>query len=250
MLNQLLARCGLNRTEQVVFSALLERGPNLASRLSKSCGVKRPTVYAALDALVELGLVSKERRRAGTFFRAIAVDSIAKVLEGHARRKFESVSEASAALDLHLKSLPKRERWAVAGFEIGTLESPEAVYIHLEEVLHRGDFSAVFNPQDIPPDQLNGVVRRFLQNTAVSKPQIREIAVAGPTTDWYRRNIRNPNHQVKEVSNASVLADVILVGGDIVTSIYEEGSELALRIHEPHLYQTLMTVFDLLWRSL
>ena len=251
MLQNLFSKCGLNSTEQELLIALLQRGAASAAELAKLTSIKRPTVYAALDGLYDRGLVVKERLRTRTVFRPMSSSSIPKLLERQAKSDYDRVREATHLLAEQLLEIPTKDRFSIGGFKLSTIESSKAVYAHLEEVLNLGDFSAVFDPQLIPKEQLKTTVKGFLENTSITQPAIREIAVSGPATDWYRKNIRNRNHILKEIpKNNLVLSDMILVGGEVVISNYQVNSELAVRIREPNLYRTLMTMFDLVWRSL
>ena len=251
MFANLFWKCGLNQTEGAVLLALLERGSSSAAQLAKASSLKRPTVYAALDSLYASGLVFKERSRSRTIFRAMSPQNIPKLLERNAKAEFDSVREAATLLGEQCKNFAVKERLSFGGFELSTIESSKAVYTHLGEVLHRGDFSAIFNPQLIPKEQRETTVLEFLESAAEKRPHIREIAVSGPATNWYRKNIRNKNHLLREIRpKEAVFSDIILVGGEVVISNYQINSELALRIKEENLYRTLMTMFDMLWESL
>ncbi len=251
MLGNLLQRCGLNQSEQDVLIVLLLQGPLPAARIARASRLKRPTVYAALNNLMDLGLVMREKRGSLRSFRSVSRQAVPNILERQAARQFEEVRTTASLLAAELKSLPEPGGMNVGGFKIGTIDSSEAVYAHLEEVLNRGDFAAIFDPQLIPEEQRQGVVKRFLENTAKSRPRIREIATKGPATTWYKKHIRNRNHEVKELPPTfAIRSDVILLDGEVVVSNYEVNSELAVRIQEPNLYTTLLTMFDLIWERL
>src|SRR5262245_57912940 len=56
---QLLADAGLTPSEIAVYRAGITHGPQSAGELAKRTGIKRPTVYHALDLLLQKGLASK-----------------------------------------------------------------------------------------------------------------------------------------------------------------------------------------------
>lgn len=251
MLQNLLQTCGLNSTEQEVFLHLFERGESIASVMAKQLQLKRTTVYAALDALVHLGIVSRKKRGATSYFSCLAPDMVAKVLEGRAREQFEDVHSATRLLQTHLKELlPKKQDFGA--FEISTFESMEAVYQQLEETLISGDFTSFFNPQlAIKSERYKTLVKNFLKSTANTKANIREIMVAGPMTDWYKSHVNNPNHQIKEMDTSTLFfSDIILVNDYVIFNSYDPKNEVGIKIHEKHLHQSLLTLFNWMWERI
>ncbi len=251
MLQNLLQTCGLNSTEQEVFLHLFERGESIASIVAKQLHLKRTTVYAALDALVHFGVVSRKKRGATSYFSCLAPDMVAKVLEGRAREQFEDVHNATRLLQTHLKELlPKKQDFG--GFEISTFESMEAVYQQLEETLVSGDFTSFFNPQlAIKSERYKNLVKNFLKSTANTKANIREIMVAGPMTDWYKSHVNNPNHQIKEMDKSALFfSDIILVNDYVIFNSYDPKNEVGIKIHEKHLHQSLLTLFNWMWERI
>lgn len=251
MLENLLATCGLNKTEQKVLMALVRRGSGIASIIAKQTGVKRPTVYAALDSLIRFGLVTSEKRSGVNYFDVIALRLIPKVLENHAKIQFNDVKGALKAMPQELSKFAIKEKFELAGFEIRTMESIEAVYAQLEDSLLGGDFCAIFNPQVAIKGQIKDIVINFLKETAKTRPRIREIAVAGSTTDWYKSYIRNPNHIVKELPSAQKFpTDMILLKGSVILSHYELRNALSIKITHQEFYQSMMTMFEMTWASI
>jgi sugar-specific transcriptional regulator TrmB len=237
--------------EQKVFLHLFERGEGIASVVAKQLQVKRTTVYAALDALVHFGIVTRKKRGSTSYFNCLPPEMVAKVLEGRAREQFEEVHSATRLLQTHLKELlPKKQDFGA--FEISTFESMEAVYQQLSQTLISGDFNAFFNPQiAIPNERLKNLVKDFLQATAQSKANIREILVAGPTTDWYKSQVKNPNHQIKEIAKeSSFLSDIILVNDYIILNSYDPKKEVGIKIREKYLHESLLTLFNWMWERI
>lgn len=249
--SDLFVRCGLNRTEAAVLEKLIGEGPSFASRVAKSCDIKRPTAYAALENLVKAGLVVKDIRRGGTSFSAADAALIPKLLEDEAKKRYESVRQSASRVESMLKQLPKQTPRKIGSYEIRSLQSAAAIIQQLEKALMSGDFVALFNPQCIPDRVLKTTATKYLKSTAISKPHIREIAVSGPHTDYYTSLIGNENHIVKRLPKGTdILSDVILYDGNIVVSHHDAGKELALHIREERLYRTLRTIFELLWQSI
>jgi sugar-specific transcriptional regulator TrmB len=251
MLDDLLSICGFSQREQVVLGALLEHGPSGAGALAKRTALKRPTVYAVLEGLIAAGFVERTKRERRLRFSAIAPAMLPQVIESRARHRFEQVQEASKLMGERLQEMTRPAPHGLGGFEIATLESNEAVYIQLLDTLLGGDYSAIFNPQLTLAGEGTRHVADFLKRTAQTKPHIREIIVSGPRAEWYKKNIRNENHLVKEINRAQKIAtDMIFISGHVVLSHYGAQKEMAIKISHAGYYQSMMAVFEMLWESL
>lgn len=242
--------CELNDTERTVFLALFTGGPAPASNLAKVTGLKRPTVYAALDGLDSRGLVSSVKRKGTTQYRLIPLDQISRTLETRARQRYEQVQQASAGLVQKLGELERKQRVRFGAYDVTVIESLEGIYAHLASMLESGDFSAIFNPQTAAAGEGKAVVEEFLQRTAKSRPRIRELAVPGPAAEWYRKSIRNKRHEVKLLpKGASLTSDIIVGSNAVLICHYEAKRDLGIRIEHEEFARSMREVFELLWRA-
>ena len=248
MLDELLHNCGMTRSERQVLLELIHLGSATAAPLAKRLEMKRSTLYGILDSLVTLGLVTKERSGSATRFSAISTDLIPEVLENHAQRKYEAVQSAARLLPTYFQEIASSTEHNIGGFEITRIDSVELVYTELEQTILSGDFCAIFNPQTACVGRAREVMLRFLKKASVSKPHIREIAVSGPATEWYKDNISNKNHLVKELPAATdLLSDIILSNGLAFITHYEPKQEKSIKIVHPVFFRSMMVVFDKLW---
>ncbi len=67
---EVLEQLGLSHHESKIYVSLLEQGPQIVSSIQKNTGIHRPTVYQALRALKERGLVATSQRGKRSFFVA------------------------------------------------------------------------------------------------------------------------------------------------------------------------------------
>lgn len=247
----LLKTCGLNATEQQVFECLLKRGKSLASVIAKSAHLKRPTVYAALSNLQQYGLVLSQKTKGGTYFSLIDLHQIPQVLDDAAEQKYNEVRRAAQLLGHQLNRIKSDHPIELGGFDVTQIETIEGVYAQLEEALMGGEFSSVFNPQlALSSDRARKIVKRFLDNTAKTKPHIREFVVPGPLADWYKSQVKNPNEQIKELPLDSPFnSDMIFVNQSVFIMHYQPDQPVAIRMRHPEFYQSMMTLFDLLWEK-
>lgn len=252
MLENLLSTCGLNLTEQKILFFLLERGWQPAALIAKGTGIKRPTIYAALNNLERLTLVHSKRKQSTTHFTAASPELIPQILQHQAQEKFNEVKTATHLLGPQLQSLVREELRDFGSFEIVSFESLPAFYAQLEDALMGGSFAAIFNPQlALIPETLPSV-KKYLQSTAKTRPLIREIAVAGPMAKWYQSQIRNPNHKLKILpKETAIFEDIIMLKDSVVICDYSKNKpSSAVKITQRRFYETMMTIFNLLWSTL
>jgi hypothetical protein len=92
------------------------------------------------------------------------------------------------------------------------------------------------------------IVKRFLKQTARTKPEIRELVVPGPKSDWYIKEISNPRHEVRTLpKDASILSDLILFKSSVLVTNYTEQSARSVLIEDVSFSHSLKGVFELLW---
>lgn len=251
MINNLLNTCGLNDTEQKVFLYLISRGGSIASIISRQVQLKRPTVYAALENLVKIGLIAKQKQDRVNYFVPVNPQVIPRIFEEKAEREYEEMKMASKLLRKQLQAMSQNQ--AILNphtFENVTYHSIDSVYIELEDALLGGDFCSVFNPQVSLVGRFKTIVEDFLIETSKTKPHIREIIVAGPEAEWYKSKIKNKNHIYREISpKVKVVSDFLLSNKQVFLLDYSTHNELAIRItHEKH-FQTFMAIFEMLWNN-
>lgn len=249
MLQNLLATCGFNDTEQKILLRLSSHGESIASLIAKQVGVKRTTVYAALESLSHYGVVGKQQRKTVTYFSMVPPEMFARIVDRHAKETFEELHETSQLLAPALRQITK-PKLDFGVFSITTFESIEAVYAQLEDALLGGDFYSIFNPQLALQGKFKPLVQSFLEHTSKTKPKIREIVVPGPLADWYLSHIKNPRHDVRVLSkNSAIFSDIILVKGSVILNHYDPAQETCIKITEKNFYRSMQTVFEELWEG-
>ncbi len=242
----------LTDTELQMLELLTARGSLSAGRLAKLSGIKRPTVYAALESLSNLGLVITHRNKGVSHFTSHAPHIIERLLSEQAERKLKTEKVFAASLGSRLSQVQQLGPQKIAGYEVSSLDTPELVSVLLEEALLKGNYSAIFNPQVVLRGTTRELVQRTLKSSLKSKPVIRELCTPGPAFDWYKKEIRNPRHQLRALTQAGtsgIETDMIFIDGAVVLLNYEPSGELAIRIRQPQLYRTMNAIFELLWTS-
>jgi len=252
MLEELLSRLGLSESERHVLQLLLERGPLPAGVAAKLLRMKRPTVYFALEKLSEQGLVSKKVESRAVRFQALPPDQLCSLLHDTIRRRYE---EAAGTLRLLLPALqslaPPSSHGRFGSYEIQAFESAEALFRAVDQGLQGAEYRSIWNPQIAGVGAGKDVMKRFLRRSNDLQIPLKDIVVAGPISNWYRRQIRNPAHEVREIpENSGICSDITITDGSIILAHYSRGEELAIRIRQQTFHDTIRAVFDAWWQGL
>lgn len=107
MLKSVLQKIGLTDKDAEVYLACLEMGTQPASVIAKKAGLKRPTTYLILEALVKRGLVSEYTGTSVKFFTAVSPDYLLNYIEKQKRDLTQHQRELQEYLpQLHSLSNP------------------------------------------------------------------------------------------------------------------------------------------------
>jgi len=145
--------CGLTGTEQQILEVLSVYGQMLAGSVARKTGIKRPTIYAALNKLIDEGFVIKIVRKQGTFFRLVDPEVIKNMLALEAKSQYEGKLQAIDELAGFFKSKKSLQKQSISGFEISTIKKTELVYYELASAFKSNKrIKAFFNPQLVMTD--------------------------------------------------------------------------------------------------
>ena len=244
--------CGLTPTEYEVFHHLLTRGPRSAGVIARAIGIKRSTVYSALQMLERQNLVRRTSSKGVAEFTPIHPDEIAPILFNQARANFEKMLASIELIKPRLEQYKPHQTIHAGKLEINHVDHSKDYYHLIEKYVLKHDFCALWNPQvSIADDVKRGKVKAFLELTAKKKNKVQEILARGPMTDWYCENIRNANHEVRLLDEDDAgLADIMVVGDVTIMSLNTSGNESALELIHPD-YATFMRWFFFnLWNRL
>ena len=249
LLNSLNA-AGLSETEAIVLEGLIYSESMTAGALAKRIKLKRPTVYAALDSLSEKGLVHKKMSPKAQVYSSIPGNSIVSKLYADHQQKVTLFKDATDAIKAIFAELPQKKKRNVDGFELETVTSEKGIYEYLYTSLTSEPFSAIFDPALLTP-KARKIVIKFLEETEKTKNEIREIVRNGSAFNWYKKQIKNPNHLIKPApANWEIDCDLIISREKITLISYDEKQGNALRVLHKPFASILRSMFELVWESL
>lgn len=250
MLKQTLSDLNFSINEQKIIECLSFGTTLSASVIAKHCNIKRPTTYLAIENLIENGYVNRIKKGYTSLFSLIDADLLTTLLENRAERNYSKTKNACVDLKKYLakNNLPKKSN----KFEIQTIQSEDAVYEQLLNVISQNNFDGIFNPQVLFKTLENkSKIKSFLEQTEIKKTKIREILVSGKETDWYIKKINNPNHICKIITKeVSIESDTIITDDFVIISHYSKADDVAIKITHQAYVLSQKNIFNLLWNLL
>lgn len=245
---KLLTECGLKPSEALIMTHLFATEAASAGRIARQLKLKRPTVYLALEGLVEQGLVQKRVSPKTLLFSSIPLAETIKRLRHSADVRHREIKSATESLTQLAQTLPSKRTRTIQGFEIDSVTGEKGVYEYMYSALTETSFCGAFDPSALT-SKAKKVTLDFLSQSAERKTPIREFVRNSSEFTWYKRHITNPNHHVKPTPRAwTVPCDLIITERYLMVTSYQGAQESGLRIwHEP-LVTLLREWFDRLWQ--
>lgn len=249
---------GLNGTETKLLFYLLSHGPRSAGILAQTLKIKRTTVYSALDGLIALQLVSKEKVGGKMVYVPAPAEQVPKILLKKAELEYERSKDAVSSLQTRLEGLDKTHSVVFGGFEIQRIQSTADFLKILDQHVFTKDFCAIWDPRSsLYSETVKSHLSRFLEKTSRRKNHIWEVIPAGPKSRWYMDNIRNENHQVRIIppdpsdrSDHSSLAEIIIADNLVIVPLKVPYNESTLLIKSDSFAHFMRWVFKSLWNAL
>ncbi len=105
VLYRVLMDFGFTEKQAKVYLAFLELGPSPIQKVIKKTLYSRPTVYAIVDELVELGFIIKHSNHRNVIFEAISPDDLVDILIEREKQKIQENTRFIESLLPELKEI-------------------------------------------------------------------------------------------------------------------------------------------------
>jgi len=244
----ILIQAGLSEEQAQIYQALLERGPQRASDLTKWVGLKRGLVYKVLEQLENMGLALKSEGK-GT----VAVFSPAhpSLLLSNIERKEKEIALTKEALTSSLGAFSSKYNLIAGKPNVQFFEGKEGIIKVLNdtltiskgsEICAYGDLESIMKYiPDINEEYSNrreklGIKKRgFL----LDNPKVREMVKIYHTDVTENKFIR---YNVPEMETIMQIYE-----NKISYITLKENSMIGVIIEDPFIYKMQKAIFDHFW---
>ncbi|OGJ17647.1 hypothetical protein A3K73_03620 [Candidatus Pacearchaeota archaeon RBG_13_36_9] len=237
-----LKEVGLTENETKVYTACLELGSSLASKIAERCAIYRTITYDILNSLIEKGLVSyfiKENRK---YFHAISPDALTKYLEEKERIIKEQMETIKPLIE-QLKKMksPKKEAYSIEVFA-----GKEGFKTLLEDILKENKDYRMIGYEALGIHLIEYFFIHWQKRRI--KQKIKRYIIAKEK----RRSEIEKNKQLTDVKylpdTHEIPTSVLIYGNKSILFLPLENDFVAVRIESQKIAESFNTYFDLLWK--
>jgi sugar-specific transcriptional regulator TrmB len=242
--NGLLLELGLTKTEADLYRAGLVRSPASATDLARKTGIKRPTVYHALETLMQKGLAAKKGSGARLAFSMAPPSTLKSLVD----RQIDKLEERKASIDRLAPLLAAQA--SAAKVDVAHYEGVEGVRAVVEEALYcRSRRWEIIAPKENFFAQFDKDYARYFletrQRRGISARSLWEKGLPRHALSEQEQRMRDPRWLPDAVKGAFKSLLILFDDKVAIISSYDALSAILIRSEEVH--ATFKAMFEALW---
>lgn len=238
---ELLQELGLSAKESQTYLSLLQLGQATVVQVSRSTGLKRPTVYLVLDELIKHGYAATVLHEKKKIYIALPPERLQDAFE----RKRE-------ALQNLLPQLSALYNTKIAKPAVQLFEGSKAIIGVYENIVKSGEkeILSFFSPEIVSSkaDESFKLFARMLKDNPRIKS--REMIYTKNKEHSYLKNVRKlPNHEARFVAEKTAFFTDNIIWLDKI-AIFSHEKDFTLVIQSKDVVNTFRSLFELAWRGI
>lgn len=251
MTNALLKKFGLTENESNIYLFLLEFGESIASLIGKRLGIKRVTVYPALESLLKKGLIQSFAKNKVAYFEAVSPEELVNICKERVAVELSRQKQAEAILPALKKIQEKREKpiLEVKG-KIKYYQGLEAVKRLIDETLEEGNKEQLcFGLNKYHTDHLWDEWKNYTKKRASIGMNVRSIQPDTKPAKEYKKRDQNELRETRLVPHKKFPAHCeINIIGDMIALFTAHGDQpTGTKIYNKDMAEVLRSLFELAW---
>ncbi|MFC1623034.1 TrmB family transcriptional regulator [Patescibacteria group bacterium] len=245
-IKDVLKNIGLTETESTIYLAGLPYDCVGVSELEKQTGVKRTTIYHAMNTLMQKGLASKKGTESKFVFSMTRPNNIRRMIDGEIDKLKDKKSEVLKIIPLLNEQVSKKEE----SFKISHYEGAEGVKLVVDEALYcKSRQWDIIAPYKNFFSEFDKKYARYFMDTRNSNG-IKTRSLWENGTGWralsiHDINTRNPRFLPNEMTEK--FKSVIIIFDDKVAIISSAKELSAVLIQSGETHETFEAMFEGLW---
>lgn len=236
-----LIKFGYTEKEAAVYIATLELGSGTPLEISKKSGVKRPTTYIILEALVDKGFIIRSLKEKTQIFTAQPPQKILNSLT-EKLTAFKNLLPRLAAIHNLEKAKPK-----IIIFE--GEDAPDQAY---EDIIlkHKGELLFISSISEVYK-RYPRTIKMFERKPKNKNFSAREILFDEPIAKTYAKKNQKQFHQIRFLSSANkpTGSDIGIFGNKILISSLQD-EIFIISIEDKKIAQITKLLFEQIWKNL
>jgi sugar-specific transcriptional regulator TrmB len=250
-MNEIFERLKCSPTQARLYLLLLELGPSIASMLSKRAGIKRVTVYGALEGLVQKGLVEMFHKNNVSYYQACDPEVLSNLLD----LQLEEEQQFNHRAHKKIKDLKKVQQKSekdiieVKGF-IRYYQGRDAVRTLIQENLklpHKTQYCIGLSGYHAL--HFAGEWKNYIQSRVKMGMKVYSIQADTEIGREYQSRDKNELRETRLISSQKVpdQGELNIIGDRIILYTSEENEEVGVKIINKKIAKILKKLFELAW---
>lgn len=244
-----LEKLGLTPTESSIYLSGLTQGECDIQTLLRATGIKRPTLYHALETLMQKGLVVKRGSERKRLFAMSDPNQLGRLLD----RKVEELTAQKDLLGQIVVSLTeKMPKQDLKGMEVSHFEGVEGVKTVIEEALYcKARNWSILAPRKNVFSEMTREYNAYYLRTRAQRG-IRARTLWEKETAHLGRLLTKDEIEQREprylpASFTGKFASIILLFDDKIALIHPAPAPSAHLIRSIDIHRLLLAIFDGIW---
>lgn len=251
MIESFLIKFGLAKNEAEIYLFLLEYGESIASMIGKRLGIKRVTVYPAMESLIKKNLINPYQKNKVTYFEAVSAEELVDVCKRKVAKEVELQKQAEAVLPVFKKLENKRLKPVIElKGKIKYYQGLEAVKQLIDETLEEGQKEQLcFGLNKYHTDNLWNEWKAYTKKRASIGMNVRSIQPDTKPAIEYKKRDKDELRETKLVPCKKFPAHCELnIIGDMIALFTSHGEQpTGTKIYNKDMAQVLRSLFELAW---
>jgi len=253
MINTFFKKFGLTKNEQDIYLYLLENGNSIASMIAKRLGIKRVTVYAALETLEKKNLLNSFQKNDVSYFESVSPDEILNICNRQVEKDLELKKQAEKAI-LELKKLENKQIKPVFEVQgkIKYYQGLDAVKKLINETLDEGPKEQLcFGLNKYHADHLWDDWKVYTKKRASIGMNVRSLQPDTKPAKEYKKRDKDELRVTKLIPNKKFPAECELnIIGDMIAIFSSHGEEpTGMKLYNKDIARTFKSLFELGWEK-
>ncbi|MFH1608816.1 MAG: helix-turn-helix domain-containing protein [Patescibacteria group bacterium] len=243
----ILIQAGLSGEQAQAYQALLEKGPQRASDLSKWTGIKRGLIYKVLEQLESMSLVSK---KGGTGTVAVFSPSHPSLLLSNIERKEKEVALTKEMLTSSIGSLSSKYNLITGKPNVQFFEGEDAIEKITGDYPENETEIRQWIDINLANKEIQEKFKEYLEKRIKKGISKRMILPNNQKSEEYAKNAIEMT-KIRIEKNIQNLPTAVQVYDNKVTILtLEENKKIGLIIEDSSIALTLKNIFDSGWEKL
>jgi len=241
----ILIQAGLSGEQSQTYQALLDKGPQRASDLSKWTGIKRGLIYKVLEQLESMGLVSK---RGGPGTVAVFSPSHPSLLLTNIERKEKEIALNKEILASSLGSLSSKYNLIIGKPNVQFFEGEEGVVKVANDSIYAKSEILSYIDNEAVNKYLSEVNKKYVAERKKLNLKKKMLVIDTPYIRAHVKDMDKDTTEVRVLPRSESFGTVMQIYDDKISYVtVSDNKKIGVIIEDPDIAKMHKIIFQAAW---